>query len=203
MSTQDWPVVRPTGTCAATGRALAEGEEFYSVLIEEGETFRREDYALDAWRGAPENAFCFFRSRVPAKKEGRRRPSVIGDDALADFFLRLEGEEEPARVQFRFVLALMLMRKRKLRYEGSRNTDGVETWEMTLVRDQSRHRVVNPRLTDDQIDTVGRELTALLQGELPVLAANDPDGADAPETGIDPPSDGFGEPAATLHKESL
>ncbi|MCO6437675.1 MAG: hypothetical protein J5J06_11345 [Phycisphaerae bacterium] len=167
MSAQDWPVVRPTGVCAASGRVLAEGEEFYSVLIEEGDTFRREDYSLEAWPGAPAGTFCYFRSRVPARKDKRRQQNAVGDESLVDFFLRLEGEDEPTRVQFRFVLALMLMRKRKLRYEGSAMEDDLEVWEMTLGRDQSRHRVINPRLADNQIDAVGRELTALLQGESP------------------------------------
>ena len=36
-----------------------------------------------------------------------------------DVFARMEGKSEPQEVRFRFVLALILMRKRLLKYEGS------------------------------------------------------------------------------------
>ncbi len=159
---QDWEVQHPTGTCTISGRTLVEGEEFYTVLFEEGESFRRADFSLDAWDGPPEGAFCHFKSRVPIKQ--KRRRLLADDDVLVSFFARLATETEPIRVQFRFVLALILMRKRILRYEGSKSEDGVETWRMTLPRDGSEHAVVNPKLTDDQISGVSEQLTAILHG---------------------------------------
>ena len=41
---EQWEVARCGGTCVATNRELAEGEEHYAVLFEDGESFRREDY---------------------------------------------------------------------------------------------------------------------------------------------------------------
>jgi hypothetical protein len=67
-------------------------------------------------------------------------------------------------VQFRFVLALILMRKKALRYEGSQIRDGIEIWRMVLPRDQSEHQVVNPKLTDDQISGVSEQLSVILHG---------------------------------------
>ncbi len=46
---QKYEVERSTAQCAVSGRKLEEGEEFYTVLFEEGESFRRADYSLDAW----------------------------------------------------------------------------------------------------------------------------------------------------------
>jgi hypothetical protein len=85
---------------------------------------------------------------------------------LVSFFQRLAGENEPARVQFRFVLALILMRKRLLRYEDSGAKDGAEMWRMTLVSDHSIHEVINPRLTDDQIEDVSRQLGTILHSDM-------------------------------------
>ncbi|MBI4717578.1 MAG: hypothetical protein HY763_07220 [Planctomycetes bacterium] len=164
MMQPSWQVETPRGVCAATGRRLEEGEEFFTVLFEDGESFRRADYAVDAWQGPPPGTYCHFKSRVPVKV--KRKQLLVDDDMLAQFFLRLAPETEPVRVQFRFVLALILMRKRKLRYDGSRVSDGVEVWQMTLLRDQSTHRVVNPRLTDDQIAGVSAQLTAILHGDM-------------------------------------
>ncbi len=159
----DWEVARSQGTCAESGRALGEGEEFYAVLFDTPEGFVRRDYAIEAWPGPPEDAYCYWKSRIPRKEEKKR--IIVDDTVLIDFFERLADEDEPARQQFRFVLALMLMRKRRLRYEATRNTDGVETWAMTLMPEGSTHEVVNPHLQDDEINVVSEQLTAILHGD--------------------------------------
>lgn len=164
MMQTEWNVEHRAGRCAATGRELAEGEEFYTVLFSEGEALRRVDVSLDAWTGPPDNAFCFFRSRVPPKE--KRKRLLVDNDVLVNFFLRLADETEPARVQFRFVLALILMRKRLLKYEGSTTESGVETWTMTMGKEPVPHRVVNPRLTDDQIAGVSEQLSAILHSDV-------------------------------------
>jgi hypothetical protein len=161
---QQFEVEAASGRCATTGRTLEEGEEFYTVLLESGDSFRRADYSLEAWTGPPEGAYCHFRSRVPVKE--KRKKMLVNNELLAGFFERLADEAEPVRVQFRFVLALILMRKRLLRYEDSGVEEGTEVWRMTLVHDRSEHRVVNPRLTDEQIEGVSRQLTAILHSDM-------------------------------------
>lgn len=164
MAQQQWDVQPPQGCCAVTGRTIEQGEEFYTVLLEEGESFRRADYSLEAWTGPPDGAFCHFKTRLPAKE--KRKKLLVNDEVLISFFSRLGDETEPIRVQFRFVIALMLMRKRLLRYVKSTVEEAAEVWEMTLVRDHSTHRVVNPQLSDDQIEGVSRELSVILHEDM-------------------------------------
>jgi hypothetical protein len=90
----------------------------------------------------------------------------------------LADETEPVRLQFRFVLALILMRKRILRYDGSVTQSNLETWTMTLPRDQSVHQVVNPNLTDAQIEGVSEQLSAILHSDMGEWA--DAEATDAP-----------------------
>jgi hypothetical protein len=164
MVQQQWEVEPTTGRCAVTGRTLEEGEEFYTVLFEDGESFRRVDYSLEAWEGTPEGSYCHFKSRIPIKE--KRKKLLVDNELLINFFIRLAEETEPVRLQFRFVLALILMRKRLLRYEGSAVREGVETWELVLTHEQTRHQVINPRLTDDQIEGVSKQLGAILHGDM-------------------------------------
>ena len=184
-----WEVESATGRCASTGRAFEEGEEFYTVLFEEGETFRRVDYCLDAWQGPPDGAFCHFKTQVPVRE--KRKKLLVNDELLLGFFTRLAEETEPVRVQFRFVLALILMRKRILRYEGSNVEDGVEVWRMTLPREEETHRVVNPRLTDEEIESVSQQLSSILHSDMGEWA-NMPDEGE-PEPSAD---DGQGDETA-------
>lgn len=159
-------VERTSGKCATTGAVLEEGEEFYAVLFEaeDGASFHRVDYSFAGWPGQPpEGCYCHFKSRIPVKQKVKQL--LIDNDSLITFFQRLESEQEPLRIQFRFVLALLLMRKRLLRYDDSTRADEGEVWQMTLTRDHSTHRVINPQLTDDQIAGVSQQLTAILHGD--------------------------------------
>ncbi len=174
---QQWEVASTTGRCTVSGHVLEEGETFYTVLFEDGESFRRADYSLDAWEGPPEGAFCHFRTRVPVK--AKRKKLLVDNELLVSFFLRLADETEPVRVQFRFVLALILMRKRLLRYAGTETRDGVEVWRMVVPADHSEHEVVNPQLTDEQIEGVSGQLSAILHGDMGEWAVMD-DAADSP-----------------------
>jgi hypothetical protein len=162
-SGQTRQVQTPTGRCAISGRTIGEGEPFYAVLFEEGDSFRREDYSLESWTGPPQGSYCTFKTRMPVRE--KKKKLYVDDDVLIDFFLRLESDHDPVRVQFRFVLGLILMRKRLLRFDRGANHDGREIWQMTLIRDKSEHRLVNPELSDDQIDAVSRQLGAILQGD--------------------------------------
>ncbi len=161
---QQWETAKPTGTCSVSGRQLEEGEEYYAVFFEEGDSFRRVDYSLESWDGQPANAFCFFKTRVPIQEE-KKKKLFVDDGMLINFFERLASETEPVRLQFRFVLALILMRKRILRYEETVRDDGAELWQMRLVKEKSLHRVLNPHLTDEQIAGVSIQLGAILNGD--------------------------------------
>jgi hypothetical protein len=177
---EQWEVARCGGVCAATGRQLVANEEHYAVLFEEGESFRREDYSLEAWHGPPPKAFCFFKTRVPVREKKKRL--LVDDDVLVNFFTRLADETHESRLHFRFVLALILMRKRILKYEDTIREGEREYWQMRLVREQNLHKVLNPRLNDRQIEQVSRELGAILHGdmgEFDNLSDSDSNGGDS------------------------
>ncbi len=154
---------RTAGRCVRTGRQFEEGEEYYAVLFEDGDVFRREDYSLDAWKDPPKNAYCFFKTKMPIKAERKRL--LVDDHLLFSFFQRLADETEMARLQFRFVLALILMRKRLLKYDETVHDGDSESWRLRCTKDQSSHLVLNPQLTDDQIEGVSKQLSAILHAD--------------------------------------
>lgn len=176
----DWEISKATGRCTATGREFAEGEVYFAALLETPEGFERRDCAADAWTGPPEGCFCYWRARVPVRE---KKPRTISIDSamLTHLFLRLEDEESEMRQQFRFVLALLLMRKRLLKFEETVRDGEQEYWQLRLVTEQSVHRVLNPHLTDDQVDRLGAQLTALLSGEVHAIESLDHVGETAEE----------------------
>jgi len=161
----DWELARTTGRCAATGRTFAEGEAYYAALFETPAGLERRDYGLDAWSGPPAGSFCHWRGRIPVRE---KKPASLDIDPqmLTQLFVGLEDHPSETRQQFRFVLALLLMRKRLLRFEGADRDGRQEYWQMRLAADKSLHRVLNPRLTDEHIARLSAQLTALLSGEV-------------------------------------
>ncbi|MCB9851703.1 MAG: hypothetical protein H6819_01305 [Phycisphaerales bacterium] len=159
----DYDVSRTAGTCYATGREFSEDEYFYSVILETATGFERRDYAIDAWEGAPTDAVCHFKTRMPRKEAPKR--TFVDDTVLQTFFNRLEGTTEPAKQRFRFVLALILLRKRILRYENSHREGDGELWIMRQIGDRKKHEVYNPGLSEDEIGEVTSQLGAVLHAD--------------------------------------
>lgn len=96
------------------------------VLLEgQGEDeLDRLDYAIGAWEGGARPASdrrVFASWRTVVHEPGKRPDAVISAEGLMDLFEQLGDAEEPRRLAFRYVLALMLMRKRQLEYVGSRD----------------------------------------------------------------------------------
>lgn len=135
--------------CAATGLALSAGERYYSVLTEEQGRLVRRDYAAAAWAGPPDDAFSFWAGRIPP--EGKKRRLVLDEDTLRECFERLDGATEPGKVRLRYVLALLILRQRRLVLEDTERDGGRETLLLRDARTGRRFRVENPDLTESEL----------------------------------------------------
>ena len=170
-----YSVSRSTGVCAASGRPLSAGDKCVAVLVEvsgaSGEEMRRLDYSIDSWdSGArptvigdrPCRVFATWRTAVAT---GEPKGKVVFDDAeLMDLFEQLDGQSDPKKQSFRYVLALLLIRRRVLRYEGQRGD------EMRLRRagpkalEQASDviRVIDPKMDESAIEAAVEQIGALV-----------------------------------------
>jgi hypothetical protein len=82
---------------------------------------------------------------------------------LMAFFERLAEETAEEKVNFRFVLTLILMRKRKLKYDSGETVEGVETWRLRVTGQDRYVEVVNPQLTEDKIEQLSSQMGEILQ----------------------------------------
>jgi hypothetical protein len=160
MRVMDYQIQPNSRRCASTGRELQPGERYFSALLDENHQLVRKDFSQEAWQGPPAGAFSFWTGHVQAAND-KSRPR-FDDDLLEDCFGRLEGQTEPARVNFRYVVALLLMRRRRLRFENSLIDAGVEKMILRCQRTGARHEVVNPRLSDDEMTQVQEEVFNVL-----------------------------------------
>ena len=155
----DWEIKSRAHQCSRTGREFAEGEFFYTILVREGEGFLREDMSEEAWNERNENIqpFSFWRSKYepPAPPPAEPLPR---DDAEG-LLRRLIQENDPAYSNVRYILALMLERKRVIRPLES-SDDDMLVYEHLATGET--FVLANPKLSLERIPEVQREVSALL-----------------------------------------
>jgi hypothetical protein len=153
----------PARICAATGRELAAGERVFSVLRDENGQFVRTDYSADAWPGPPPGAVAWWAGRI--SDAGRAAKPTINDDLLADCFEHLSGTNDPARLRFRYVVALLLMRRKRFKFEDARKRGDKDTLVVRDAKSGRRHEVDDPQMTDPEMDAVRDEVFRVLGWE--------------------------------------
>lgn len=160
----EFAIQGPTRRCVASGRALMAGERYYGVLTEEDGKFVRRDYAAESWGGPPPDAIAHWAGRIPAT-DAPRKPT-FNDGLLLDCFDHLAGSADPGRVNFRYVVALLLMRRKRLKFEDARrNPDGSSVLVVRDARNGARHEVPDPKLTEAEIAAVQDEVFRVLGWE--------------------------------------
>ncbi len=158
----DWEIKKTLGQCCQTGREFAVGQEYYAALVEiESGQLERRDYSIDCWERDKPVVYCFWKTKMPDSQQ--KKKLFIDDEMLMAFFERLTEETEQEKVNFRFVLTLVLMRKRKLKYESSDTKDGAEIWTLRITGSDERVQVVNPRLTENEIKQLSSQMGQILQ----------------------------------------
>ena len=163
----EWEINKPLGQCCGTGRKIDYGEEYFGALVETGEGLQRRDFCADYWESEKPDVFCYWRSRLPHPDQ--KKQIFVDDEMLMAFFERLENETEQEKANFRFVLALILMRKRRLKYNATRVEEGKEIWRLRIVGEKSADRgieVVNPHLDEEQIEQLSSQIGQILQTDL-------------------------------------
>ena len=94
---------------------VAPGETSYSVLTSEGAKVVRNDYSAEAWQGPPEGALGWWKSHTPTAEAKPKKPHWAPNDVMLQLFDELA--ESPDRADMRYVLVLLLLRRRVLRLE--------------------------------------------------------------------------------------
>lgn len=160
----DWEINKPLGQCSGSGRKIEPGEEYYGALVEVEQGLQRRDFCVEFWEREKPQVYCFWKTKLAPPNE--KKELFISDDMLVAFFERLANETEPEKVSFRFVLALVLMRKRRLKYDSTKMEDGREIWRLRMAGDKDLVEVVNPHLDEDQIEQLTSQIGQILQADL-------------------------------------
>ena len=160
----EWEINKPLGQCYGSEKTIEAGEGYFGALVETEEGLARRDFCGEYWEAEKPEVFCYWKTRLP--KPDEKKQIFVDDEMLMAFFERLAEETEQEKVNFRFVLALILMRKRRLKYDRTKNEGDVEIWRLRVVGEGEYVEVVNPHLDEEQIGQLSSQMGQILHADL-------------------------------------
>lgn len=177
---QDWDI-KPRGQdCHACQAPFEDQHLIYSSLVFGDEGYARQDCCEACWLAkTAQNP-----ERYSAWKGIYRKPPPPAEETLkketAESLLRkLVEDQNPARRNVIFILAVMLERKKVLIERAVQVQDGTMTRAYEHRHSGEAFLIVDPRLSLDQLESVQRDVAELLGGQ---------PGAEAPPATEAPPA---------------
>ncbi len=162
--TQDWTIQSRGEQCLATGAPFAAGELFHTLLFLEGATLRREDLSSTALRERPADApvpFSMWRSKF--EPSAAKPAEALGKQTAEELLRHYMADEDPRWRNVRYILAVMLERKRTLKeIQTVRGEDGSLSRVYQFPKTGEVLVVPDPQLRMDQIAAVQLEVAELL-----------------------------------------
>src|SRR5262245_51375742 len=158
----DWRIHRREAACARCARAFEEGETFFSLLAFEADRLLREDRCGTCFEKPADGAdVLFWRTR---HRSDRRARFAVDFEAIEELFLGLEGRREERLQELRYLLALLLLRKKRLKLVGVRRHAASETLCLRRPRRQEEFEVQVFELDSERALVLKAELARVFEG---------------------------------------
>ncbi len=161
----DWKIDRKGTQCGACGKEFAAGETFVSAIwlreppTDEG-AFERKDACPACFEAEEREPFSRWVTRLPPEKP---KGPLLDLGLAREFLLRLVAEADPERRNVTYVLALLLLRKRRLKLlEQRREGDlAIMTLRVTGTDEGKEFEVPAPEPTAEETEEITAELSRL------------------------------------------
>ena len=202
----DWKIKPRSGMCAQTQKRFEDGEVFYTVIFDDTESdgFIRRDFSEAVWKemsgGFDPPPFSFWKSvyKAPAQVEEEK---TFKQNSIEAMLHRMIEEDRPATENARYILALMLERKKILLPTETKDTDNRKLLFYEHKDTGSVYIVADPGLHLEEVGAIQEEVAELLAAEEerektgqdpsaevvePADEEGDADGGEAEENGEEP-----------------
>ena len=138
----DFEITHCSRQCAASGRTLAPGETYFSTLHMESGAPVRKDFSATEWRGPNEGAIAWWKSRTADNELSK--PKLAPQDVMLNLFSELA--DRPDEAEFRYVLGLLLLRRRMVKLNETRRDESGVVMVLDCPRrnEQFELRVASP-----------------------------------------------------------
>ena len=165
---ESWHIRSRARACAATERPFEDGEKIMTALFPDPESsgYLRKDFSMEAWKAhtaEDEKAFCFWKTVYHAPVAGAEKQDAFKKESPEELLRRLVEEEEEHTENVRYILAVMLERKKVLRETDTQRTPSgiLRVYEHRKLGDVFIVR--DPDIPLDQVEKVQEEVIVLLE----------------------------------------
>jgi hypothetical protein len=158
----EWEIKARSRQCARTRETFENGATIYTLLFRDRVGFKREDISETAWQQIKENVapFSFWKSKFQAPAPAA--PEAMPKESVEELLRRLVSEDLPEHSNTRYVLAILLERKRTLKQVDIRETAEDKILIYEHVKTGEAFLIPDPRLRLDQLESVQQEIYSLL-----------------------------------------
>jgi len=171
---QNWHIRSRAHTCAVTQRPFEDGEVFHTAIYFDPDLneYARRDICAEVWPAEKEARKPIAAWRTLYQKvEAEAKPEIAPKASAQELLQRFIEEGDPKTENARYILALMLERKRQLVQTAEKEIDGnkmlfyenKKTGEVFIVRD--------PELKLDEVAQIQEEVATILAFGGPAVEA--------------------------------
>lgn len=132
------------------------GQKCWSVVTEADGKLVRHDISTEAWTGPPEGAIGHWQCQIPADANAGKKK--LDTQSLFEYFVQLTESPNTVELDYQYVLALLLLRKRRLVLEESITVDDLPAMRLIGTGGEGPFEVVERELSDDQITKLQNQL---------------------------------------------
>jgi hypothetical protein len=172
MLTHEWNIQARALQCARTGRPFEKGERIFSALYWKDGQYQRVDLCAEAWQERNENIEPLSAWQTEFVPPAPPEPEALRKDDAESLLRRLVAENAPATRNARYILALMLERKKVLRQIERQKQDGASVLVYEHLPSGEVWLIDDPGLKLGELTAVQDEVARLLapQEEAPPAA---------------------------------
>jgi hypothetical protein len=164
MLTQEWNIQARALQCAVSGRPFAKGETVYSALYWREGQYARVDLNAEAWAARNENIAPVSAWQTEFVPPAPPAPEPLKKDDAESLLRRLMAENDPATRNARYILALMLERKKVLRQIERQRQEGLSVLVYEHGPSGEVWLIEDPGLRLGELKAVQDEVAHLLAG---------------------------------------
>lgn len=171
---QNWSIRSRAHECALTARLFEDGESFHTAIYFDPQEngYVRRDICNEAWQQeiAERKPVASWKT-IYQKVIVEARPEIAPKESAQELLQRFIEEGDPMTENARYILALMLERKRQIAQTAEKEVDGAKmlfyenkkTGEIFIVRD--------PELKLDEVAQIQEEVATILAFGGPAVEA--------------------------------
>jgi hypothetical protein len=182
MIPQEWNIQSRALACAGSGTPFAKGDRVYSALYWRDGQYARVDLNAESWHARNENIAPISAWQTEFVPPAPPVPEALAKNDAESLLRRLLAENEPAARNARYILALMLERKKIVRQVERQRQEGLSVLVYEHLPSGEIWLIEDPGLKLGELKAVQDEVAGLLARSEETPAATSPVEENAPAT---------------------